>query len=419
MRATAGAVVVATLIFGAARLLAGANAEPVAPSSGVSAARALDFLVANVCLDTGGNVLIGVSPIDGDPRCVAQRNLRPGEPLPYHVRESPAAGAGDIVPQRGSDSFPIQTRALGTLAIHLFDFWRGSGPHAFDQFDPAVHIGGGSIAEISGDTASFIATQLGRPDLQLFVGRGCEPGQPVTATALRDAWVLAPLDKLAALDIPSSPAGASGPIAGGIVSMPAGMVEDIGAGARCSTRPHYSTTRWSIRPVTYRAVYKSGPQQGTHVRLWTLTAEHFGSGANNLDTALGFERAYFTRELGWTRWEGWKSANWAFRGKPNLASDMPGGKNSRILAVQDRIIRRGNCGLPDSPAADSGYSMPPAPTDSRAVPRPDLAIVGCFEVTDIVPPQNKSGDPAPIGPGSWYYSIINNANSAVAALFAQ
>jgi len=30
-----------------------------------------DFLIANVCLDSKGRTLVGVSPIDGDPRCVS------------------------------------------------------------------------------------------------------------------------------------------------------------------------------------------------------------------------------------------------------------------------------------------------------------------------------------------------------------
>ena len=51
-----------------------------------------DFLIQNVCLDMAGTVLETVSPIDGDPRCAAQRDLIPGEKLPYHKHDHPSPG---------------------------------------------------------------------------------------------------------------------------------------------------------------------------------------------------------------------------------------------------------------------------------------------------------------------------------------
>src|SRR4051812_17353118 len=56
-----------------------------------SAETARDFMIQNVCLDGARAVLDGVSPIDGDPGCVAQRDLMPGERLPYHKHDHPAA----------------------------------------------------------------------------------------------------------------------------------------------------------------------------------------------------------------------------------------------------------------------------------------------------------------------------------------
>jgi hypothetical protein len=414
VRAAVGVVAVCALICG----LIDTATTKLAVAQPPAAARALDFLVENVCVDDGGKVLIGVSPIDGDPRCVSQRDLRPGEPLAYHERNWPAEGVGENRRGlRGSDSFPVATRAMGNIAIHVYDAEGGLLGVAFDEYDPATQAGGGTIAALSADTISFVATQLGHQNLKLFIGKGCEPGQPVTAAALQDAWVLAPIDQLASVEFPAAMPGPSNPIAGGIVSLPAGIV-DAGDGAICPLRRHYGTTRWSLRPVTYRAVYKSGPDKGGHVRLWTLVAERFGRGADYLDRALHFERAYFTRELGWTRWEAWISANASYRGASRWASDLSGGVNQRVLQAHDRIVGRGNCGLPDGTAPDSGFGMPAAPADSHGVPRADLVIVGCIDVTDIVPPFSRSGDPAPIGPGSWYYSVVNNPVSAASALFA-
>src|SRR5258707_14672685 len=48
-----------------------------------------DFLIQNVCLDRRGVVLAGVSPADGNPDCVDQRDLLPGERLPYIKHNQP------------------------------------------------------------------------------------------------------------------------------------------------------------------------------------------------------------------------------------------------------------------------------------------------------------------------------------------
>jgi hypothetical protein len=418
MRVVACCVAVLTLVgaFFGARVIGRVAAGPAATVT--PSQQAFDFLIENVCLDAAGNVLIGVSPIDGDPRCIVQRDLRPGERLAYHLRESPADGAVQMARgRRRTDSFPVETRALGILAIHLYDLGTDRPGGAFDRYDPTEQAGGGGIAAVSGDTASYIATQLGRQNLKLFIGGGCRPGQTVSAAALRDSWVLAPLDKLP-LQIPPSVPDTQYPIAGGVLSTPGGIL-DAGDGAKCPIRRSYGTTRWSVRPVTYRALYRHGPEAGRHVRLWTLIVERTGRRPSDLDQVIAFERAYFTRELGWTRWEAWKSPNASFRSASRWAWSMSGGQNQRVLQAHDRVIKRENCGLPNSALPGSGFTIPAAPADSRGVPRSDLLIVGCIELTTPVPPLNRGGDPAPIGPGSWYYSIVNNTGSPTWALFAR
>jgi hypothetical protein len=382
------------------------------------AAKAFDFLVENVCLDKKGHVLVGVSPIDGDSRCVSQRNLQPGERLTYHERSWPDRSGGEGTHLRGSDSFPVNTRALGPVAIHIFDSDSGADPseETFGRYDPGVQKGGGTIAALSNDTIFFAATQLGPQKLRLFIGKGCMAGQPITPEAVQDAWVLAPLDRLALLDIPAAVSASSDPIGGGVVTLPGGIVVDDD-GARCPDRVHYGTTRWSIRPVAYRAVYKSGPNRGAHVRLWTLIAERTGQSAEEMDKAVHWERAYFTRELGWTRWEAWKSVNAPFRGAKRWAADTSAGPNARVMEAHDALLRRGNCELPEGVDADAAYALPVAPADSHGASRADLQVIGCIDVTNIVPPANKDGDPPPVGPGTWYGATVDRNNPLGAALF--
>src|SRR5215472_4728755 len=76
-----------------------------------------DFMIQNVCVDRSGAALEGVSPIDGDPTCSTQRDLLPGENLPYHKHDHPAAvDRGRL--QRGyqrHDSFPVATAQFGVV----------------------------------------------------------------------------------------------------------------------------------------------------------------------------------------------------------------------------------------------------------------------------------------------------------------
>lgn len=344
-----------------------------------------DFLIANVCLDSKGRTLVGVSPIDGDPRCVSQRDLKVGEPLPYHTRQ--AGDDGDMT--KGSDSFPVNSSTLGLLAVHIYDY-AGYLPGAtFGAYDPANPIGGGTIASISNRSISFIATQLGPQPLQYFVGGGCSPNRPVDAQALQDGWELAPLDQLASLRLPQEPM-AGRAIASGVISEPGRMVSS--AQPFCPGQIPVSTTRWSVQPVTYRARYRAGPRQGQHVVLWTLIAEHFGRDPSHMGDALSIERAYFTRELGWTRWEAWKSAA-AVRNNP------------RVEAATQKVMARDNCALPVSAAASAMFAPPTAPRDSSGAPRTDMTLSGCVESTDIVPPRGPYGDAPPVGPGTWLGSL--------------
>jgi hypothetical protein len=396
--AAAVTVLIATVAFALSPIQLGA-----APTESAAQALAYDFLIANVCLDVQGRVMVGVSPIDGDARCVAQRDLRVGEALPYHTQQAPVSNSVAFEATKGSDSFPVESPRLGVLAVHIYDYEDRQPGRPFGFYSPSDRIGGGTIAKVSNTSASFIATQLGPQDLQLFVGPGCQPNQPVGLQALRDAWILAPLDKLEGAHIPNSAGVAGQPIAGGVVSTPTRMVDS--AQPACPQQLPYGTTRWSIVPVIYRAQYKTGPRQGQHVVLWTLIAEHFGRDATHFSDALAIERAYFTRELGWTRWEAWKKVG-------------EGRNPDRFAAANSQVINRGNCALPVQASPSARLMLPMAPLDAGGAPRADMMITGCVEATKIVPPRDPRGDPPPIGSGTWLNSISNTAIGPIAASVA-
>ena len=316
------------------------RAQPVDQSALVATPVLLhDLMIQNVCVDRGGKVLVGRSPLDGEVACPTQRDLRLGEPLPYHKHDHPNAGGGPPQGYQRHDSVPIETAGLGTVVEHSFDFGGFEG-RRFGAFDPAD---GGDVAVFAPGAVSIAATEDGGAGFQLFVG---ECRGPVTAAALLRSWIIAQFDPERAA-----------PLAGETMA----RLKDLRVGAQesCPTRFNAAYTRWYTKPVRYRAA----PAQGASVILATLISEHYGGGEP--DTADHVERFYFTRELGGTRWEHWQNA------KGNRRYDA-----ATVASAAARFAATGRC---------SDASMPEGGAQ--------FVLIDCREWTRIVPPENAAGDP--------------------------
>jgi hypothetical protein len=303
-----------------------------------------DFMIQNVCLDAAGAVLVGVSPIDGGSACVAQRDLRPGEMLPYHKHDhsSPDRGAAAPSGYQRHDSFPVETLGFGTVVEHSFDFGAGEG-RRFGVFDRGSD--GGDVAILSPGIVSIGATEDGGAGLGLWVG---ECRGPLTAGALNHSWIVARFD-------PKQPA----PLAGETIA----RLNALAAGRdTCPGRFNAAYTRWRVAPFRYRAA----PGQGEPITLTTLISEHYG-GANRA-TAGAVERFYFTRELGGTRWEAWQSAG----GNTWFSAATIAERAASFAAT-------GRCGAAEKPGRGPGGGAP-------------LLLVDCREWTRIVPPSDPAGD---------------------------
>ncbi len=304
-----------------------------------------DFMIQNACLDRAGVVLEGLSPVDGDRRCVAQRDLRPGENLPYHKHDHPARN-GQTPGLRGyqrHDSFPVETAAFGIVVEHSFDFG-GSERRKFGVFDGG-NGDGGDITLLSPGEVSFAATEDGGAGFQLFVGPDCQGD--VNAAALSDSWLIARAD-------PPRSASPHGQAIAHLNDLKEGRQES------CPTRLDAAFTRWYVRPVRYRAA----DGQGAPFTLTTLISEHYGGGEPG--SADHVERFYFTRELGSTRWERWQ----------NLSSSRALGGDQPAKTASDLAIS-GRCSKADIPSGGA-----------------PLVMVDCREWTLIVPPDNPAGDRA-------------------------
>ena len=330
-------------VLGLAAALSIMTAPADAPADEIVATPGIirDFLIQNVCLEARGGVLAGISPIDGNPACVEQRDLQSGERLPYHKHDqpSPEQRAGAPLGYQRHDSFPVETAGFGPVVEHSFDFGAGEG-RRFGVFDRGSD--GGDITVMSPGRVSIAATEDGGLGFQFFVGE-CEG--PLTAAALTHSWIVAEFD-------PSRPAPLQGETVARLGDLTTGHQET------CPTRFGAAYTSWHIAPFHYRAA----PGQGGPLVLTTLISDHYG-GARR-DTADHVERFYFTRELGSTRWERWQNA----------------GGNRRFSAAQIADLAKA--------IADTGRCST-AETPGGGAP---MVMVDCREWTRIVPPPDPAGD---------------------------
>jgi len=333
--------VAVAMILGAAAGL-GDEAAP-APQLTASSEIIRDFMIQDVCLDALGSVLGGVSPIDGDRRCVVRRDLLPGENLPYHKHDHPAPHERAGAPRgyQRHDSFPVETASFGMVIEHSFDFGAGGG-RRFGVFD-AERGDGGDVTVLSANAASIAATEDGGGGFQLFVGAGCH--DQVGAGGLSDSWIIALIDPRRAA-----------PLEGQTVA----RLNDLKVGhqSNCPARLNAAFTRWYVQLTHYR----SADAQGNPVALTTFISEHYGG--ENPESADHVERFYFTRELGSTRWERWQ----------NLSHSRDFSTDQLTRAASD-LAASGRCVKADAPKGDT-----------------DFVMVDCREWTLIVPPDQPGGD---------------------------
>jgi len=318
-----------------------AAAEPLPREVVATAVTVRDFLIQNVCLDAQGAVLAGISPADGDPACVDQRDLRPKERLPYHKHDHPNQGDRVLLGYQRHDSFPVETAGFGEVVEHSFDFGAGAGEgRQFGVFDHGSD--GGDIAVLSPGRVAFAATEDGGAGFQLFIG---ECTGPVTPDALAHSWILAEF-----------PAERPAPLEGKTIA----RLKDLRVGNQeaCPVRFNAAYTSWHVAPFRYRAA----PGQGAPITLTTLISDHYG-GAHR-DSADHVERFYFTRELGGTRWERWQNVS----GNRQFSAE-------RIAEAAKTYAATGRCS--EAPVPEGGAAM---------------VLIDCREWTRIVPPSDPAGD---------------------------
>jgi hypothetical protein len=248
----------------------------------ISYAELYDYYVQDVCLDANG------APTTDDPYyCASRRNMVLDEPVRFWPTDASWVQATFSAPFRVSPD-----DSIGVL--HPFDFGNapninGSGHDAaFREFTPwwgnlsaTSHSGGWPIdgydvLAARGGYASYVGTCDGGGGVQAFVHWSGGPGTCET----QDGWLLWDQNRL----------DATGSVAYDAVGTL--RIESDANGWSCPTDfMNDAYTWWQIYDVTYT----SGKT------MQTLMSTHFNG--SSPDQADSFERFYYTKPYGRTRWE--------------------------------------------------------------------------------------------------------------------
>ena len=290
-----------------------------------------DFLIQDVCVDADGRTQVGISPLG--PACIRHRDLLPGEPLPYHKADWPGAEESRqrTAGYERSDSFPFVSPALGPVVVQTFDF--GGGDRRFGAFD---HGDGGQVVAFSADSAAIVLTEDGGRGLQLMAGPDCVKDH-IEPRAMLNSWVIV--------------GEGARTLESGAALAKLRIVTD----SMCPRDFDYAYTQW--RQTTLR--FRSSSQGELTAPLLALVSSHFGGQA--LASADHLERFYFTRELGWTRWERWA--------------------NVSVSKAADRQVTRAQH-LKDT---NRCRTLEPGPAEG-------WLMIDCREWTNMVKPDLGSGD---------------------------
>lgn len=252
-----------------------------ARSAVLSAAELDDYYLQDVCLDGAGQ------PTAQDPyTCAARRNLALDEAVRFLRHDMPVAGRSHGYQMGSSVPFRVYDGSVGVL--HIFDFggfteadgvMRGfrefNRVGGFSATAPSTGkpIDGYDLLERNGALAAYAGTCDGGGGVQPFAHWTSGPGSCVN----QDGWVLWDQSNIAT----------DGTTAALVATL------NIAPGS-CPSSMNLAYTTWRMADVTYTS----------SKTMRSLISTHYGGGS--VAAADAFERFYYTKPYGRTRWEAWR-----------------------------------------------------------------------------------------------------------------
>lgn len=232
-----------------------------------------DYLIQDVCVDGSDRAL------PSDPAtCPRKRNLKVGEGLFYILTDYDSATGQSF---QATSSIPVRG-ANGKLLILIVKSLEGSFGTGY-TFNFRPERDAFDLIDVSNSKyASIIRTFDGGCFDQVF----SHDGSRTTLANRAGGWILFPLES----------APGAWPRVQSVNHMTYRM-QLSDRGEACRDNHASGLTRWVNPALT---IFESGKS------LIAIRSDHFASG--NLDQAENsFERNYFTREYGLTRWEAWQT----------------------------------------------------------------------------------------------------------------
>jgi hypothetical protein len=242
-----------------------------------------DFLIQNVCVDALDR------PVAGDPYgCPRHRDLRIGEKVPYLRVDREAPVNPDVgFHYQAIMAFPVRSpnAADANTRVVVSKEFGGDDPHtAFNDNDQCINGScqtiwrdGYDVIEMNGTYVAITGTSDPGINHQTFWRKGCVAGSK-NPTGNEDAWILFPADLTR---------GAQGNLTHYL---------NITTNDTCPSVFNAAHVAWDYlaQPLTY----SSGKTMDT------ITSHHFNGPSSS--NAVSFEKFYFTKQYGFTRWEAWQ-----------------------------------------------------------------------------------------------------------------
>lgn len=294
----------------AALLLAGL----AAPARADPPATIADYMIMDVCVDAADRLAPGLLP--GDAGCGRRRDIRPGEPPPYELRNFLNPG-GDCTEDGGTVAKlnrPVerggQTRIVSsTLSLP-------ASPCAGARGRPGKPGEGGASIQWHDESYGFIMGSYSPVALSVYQTPLCRNGSRSSRRFFR-GWIIAPAV------VPEMGQGGYGVFESRLATGAASALPQA-----CPTRYRRALTTWLVTPMRFTAGRE----------MVSIVSGHFAQVSRDglsPGATLQMEQTYWTREFGLSRWEKWARQDWvhprSHRSAPDLARELR---------------QRGRCGPP-------------------------------------------------------------------------
>lgn len=256
--------------------------------------RISDFMIMDVCVDRQDRVLPDLVP--GEAGCSQRRNIRAGEPIPYHLHNYPdrLSACGERLGTVSKDNIPVEKDGV----TRIVSFYDKGVDHSCPDVDPdATRFGeidagreGGSV-QWSDDQYGYTMGSWSPFALSYWLTPACRRN-PETSERFRHGWVIAPA-------ILPPPGG------GGYAVFESKLMtsKDASVPEGCPNQFNHPLTIWMRDSFTY----KSGGTLDSVISLRFSRSNRDGDGPG---AAPQVEITHWTKEFGLTRWEKWARRDW-------------------------------------------------------------------------------------------------------------